>query len=113
MTETLSEQEAFNAIWERSKNKEAARDSSNDCLYRGGGTNGDLKCFVGELITDEEYDETFEGDNAFRVCREVPRLEGLGHLLSEAQGIHDDHEPERWADRLRALAAHRGLRIPE
>ncbi len=61
------------------------------CLYRG--PNG-LKCAIGALITDEEYDSEMEFKTiSFLKERFIPdRLKGvIIDFLSDLQNIHDDY----------------------
>ena len=78
------------------------------CLYRC----GDLKCAVGALISDEDYNYSFEMQN-LRVLAdkeektifsdiEESRLAFLIHL----QAIHDDYVIEEWPEKLSALGSY-------
>lgn len=109
----MNNQEAFNKIWERAKIPRKAL-SPGGCVYRA--PDG-LKCFVGELIPDDQYESGLEGHNARELCRmeECPSvLRGLDvTFLTVCQGIHDAYTPDMWAARLRMLAKSYGLTVPE
>jgi hypothetical protein len=83
-----------------------AIEGSGTCLYRC----GDLKCAVEALISDEDYDCSFEMQN-LRILSgrketifnhiEESRLEILIHL----QMIHDDFLIEEWPEKLSILGS--------
>jgi hypothetical protein len=83
-----------------------AIEGSGTCLYRC----GDLKCAVGALISDEDYDCSFEMQN-LRILSgrketifnhiEESRLKFLIHL----QMIHDDFLIEEWPEKLSILGS--------
>lgn len=103
----------------------------NACAYRG--ANG-MKCAVGCLIPDDEYDERFEGA-AVTAVRPQPMLspnaygvhkgkllakalraggvnttnERLLELLSELQQVHDTSSPKHWREELLKVAKTYGL----
>lgn len=89
------------------QNKKSVEESGT-CLYRC----GDLKCAVGALISDEDYDCNFEMQS-LRILSgrektifnhiEESRLEFLIHL----QTIHDDFLIKEWLEELSIL----GLRF--
>lgn len=83
-----------------------------ECAYR---SPSGLKCAVGCLIPDHEYDPRMEGkavdcldDFAGTMGELVP---AHGRLLMELQQIHDSRMPTSWASELRDLATHRGLSV--
>ena len=87
------------------QNAKAVEDSGT-CLYR----HGDLKCAVGALISDEDYDCSFEM-NSIKILNdkketifsdiEKSKLEFLMHL----QEIHDDYVIEEWPEELSILGS--------
>jgi hypothetical protein len=84
------------------------------CLYRGpdGG-----KCFVGALITDEEYKPEMEGKAIKELAKAndnlIPeRLIPFAEILLELQAIHDYYFDEREI-KLRDFARKFNLTIPE
>ena len=94
-----------------------ARDPDNArCAYRG---EGDLKCAVGCLITDEHYNAELEGDSVYaEPVQEVVRAsidpQGLltdadwsttKDLLGKLQKMHDNFDPEGWPTRIFLIAA--------
>ncbi len=84
------------------------------CVYHGP---GDLRCAVGALISDEQYDEAMEGENVeglFWEWEDNLRACGLvsvehEQLLDDLQTIHDRHLVSDWRDKLWQLAARHGL----
>ena len=82
------------------------------CLYRG--PDG-LRCAVGTLIPDAEYQEMFDTDGAVlaevQAC--VPSLAGVStRLLSDLQNIHDQLSLSSWRDGFRLVAMDFGLTWP-
>jgi hypothetical protein len=82
------------------------------CQYRM--ANG-LKCAVGCLLLDEEYDPRMdEGLNVGQLFCGWPAIANrLGRsnlpLLNDLQRIHDNWAPSSWEERLEALAKSDGL----
>jgi len=88
------------------------------CLYFSG--EGGLKCAIGVLIPEEEYNPNIEMETSgirellqstlcppsLRVFKDVP---GATRLLIGLQSVHDGHNPEEWPKRLRELAIDRQL----
>ena len=109
----MTEQEAFNAVWERAKDKRRATDEGGTNCYR---TDEGDRCFIGVLIPEDQYDPTME---RFRVeslalAGRLPFLEGVDRALLRAlQRVHDAQPPARWANALRDVAARYGLEVPE
>ena len=74
----------------------------NRCLYR---TSDGLKCAVGCLIKDNEYNLNMER-------RPIPRLPDLNNhftLLRDLQIMHDCQMPSKWPAYLQNLASEHGL----
>lgn len=100
------------------------RDGKDLCAYRG---EGGKMCAVGILITDEHYTPALEGKqwdevevitalnksgvevNPFEYSPSGDSGE-LCNLLGFAQDMHDNTEPEMWADALAEYAVEHGLR---
>lgn len=88
--------------------------SDGACLYR----NGQLKCSVGCLIRDEEYNRTFEGKSigtllailAYQDVNHpiVMRLKKHEEVLTRLQHIHDEQSVNDWVTLLRYEASFRG-----
>jgi len=77
------------------------------CAYRGG-DDGELRCAVGCLISDENYDHRLEGKGSdFPSVRQAVE-ESIGEvlieesevLLSKLQALHDQHDTSVWPQRL-------------
>lgn len=85
--------------------------SQHKCFYRLETDNGCLKCAVGLLIPDDEYDEKmetkvvaaiYEFDSLSEETREL--LETHLDLLGDMQYIHDFREVEEWPISFKNLA---------
>lgn len=112
-TEQLTPQSLFDIVWKRAKDPRKAISSDGECLYRGGGEDGSLCCFVGAAIPDSLYDPAYERKGAWKVAEAHPeRFADLGRLMGMLQSIHDDCDPEEWEGELRWLASSRGLKVP-
>lgn len=83
------------------------------CLYRGP---GGLKCAVGALIKDEEYDPSMEGfpvmDPRVKLAVENSLGEKLTEenmeLLQSLQALHDQYLPFRWPILLESMEKFNG-----
>jgi hypothetical protein len=76
------------------------------CCYR----TGNLKCAVGALIADEDYNCSFEG-KSLQLLHDTPEKSIFSDikynnliLLNQLQGIHDSYGPESWLKKLSSLA---------
>lgn len=95
----------------RAQGKKAILDNGV-CVYRL----GCLKCAIGCLITDEEYDERMEGGgvrdliwNDFTPKRIMDLLNEHYALCLEMQRIHDNEAVEKWEDYFQIAANHFNL----
>lgn len=80
------------------------------CYYRA----GKLRCAVGALIPDEQYDPSMEGLKAGTVQRRWPVLEGISPgLLDSMQNLHDKVDPEKWEGQFPLLAQDYKLEVPK
>jgi hypothetical protein len=74
------------------------------CAYRGV---GNLKCAVGALIPDNEYQKSFDDDlkhNLKKVFLACPSLQAIDFdVLRSFQGLHDGYRPEGWQRELNTL----------
>lgn len=115
----MTQEEIFNKVAEHLlTQKQRAfdpKEEDNPCRYRF----GELKCAVGCLITDENYDSKFEGFAVanHRVFEAVEKsinqplnVDSIA-LLTVLQKIHDFVDPEQWDERLRMEARCRDFRI--
>lgn len=85
----MERQEIFDAVVDHLVKQGRRASTEDSCLYR---TDDGLKCAVGFLISDEEYQEEMEG----KAVTELAGLEMLPkrllpevHFLSELQSLHD------------------------
>lgn len=114
-TNKLSNQEVFNVVWERAKDKRQAKKEEGwpVCWYRMGEDPNGLACFAGALIPNEEYSPQFELNGAVYAnpwfSDHVEDIEFLGEL----QTIHDGYIPEEWEGLLRDKARQYGLEVPK
>jgi hypothetical protein len=87
----MNQQEIFNKVARHlARQGRKARDEHGKCAYRG---KGDLKCAVGCLIRDSEYDPRMEGDSVDGLKKRdlLPnRLRRAERLLMSLQSAHDD-----------------------
>lgn len=98
--------------------------NASNCAYR---SEDGCKCAVGVLIPDDVYDKSMEGMGIARLVDildelEMPQalaqfikteLEPHLPLLMSLQSVHDGFAPEKWAERLRYVAAQFNLNLPE
>lgn len=82
-----------------------------NCMYR---TKDDLKCAVGCLIGDDEYNPKMEGSNWDTISHWYPVNCTVEQdlLICNLQNIHDCYEPSEWKRLLRNLAQGNHLNIP-
>ena len=124
----MNNQEAFNKIWERAKDRrEAFDDFEGSCMYRCRISEEEtIACFVGALIPDELYDPAIErlsvkdlvdltDNDLYKVLK--PIADFLGGVdvkfLSKCQNIHDAYNPREWEGKLRAVAKEWDLEVPK
>lgn len=109
----MTHQQAFNRIARHlMKQGEHSKEIGDygSCLYRG--PNG-TKCAIGALIPDSQYDENFEGEDLVVIRMKARALKGLRiAFLSEMQGVHDNNDPDKWAEELLKFAKQHRLKIP-
>lgn len=102
----IFDQVATHLLTQNKKSSKTANNGSLICLYRGpDGT----KCAAGCLISDEEYDTTFENntwDTLVNYCG-IPRNNMI--LIKSLQDIHDGEDPSEWKEELKKLAESRQL----
>ena len=112
----LSNQEIFNIVWERAKDKRKATKGVWGCAYRAKQPDGEvLKCFIGACIPDSMYEPKMEGAIEFLLLG-YPALGFLypqAGFLAALQSIHDKALPDEWEQRLRLTADKYKLTIPE
>jgi hypothetical protein len=134
----FDKQAVFNRVVSHLRKQNARCLSGNGagCAYR----NGSLKCAVGALIDDADYDEAFEGlfcmpsvfekavsdDGSFGgpAARRYKKFaeaikNGCGAnaaddfaFLYQLQSIHDYNEPEVWEIEFRSFAEQNQLTVP-
>lgn len=99
----MEAQEIFNTVVTHLRTQNAkAMNLNNDCQYR---SDDGLKCAVGCLISDEDYDEKFEGrtvrdlcqSNMFSLDLESMIVKNID-LLSILQRIHDNNPIDQWEE---------------
>lgn len=83
---------------------------SGTCLYRY----GDLKCAVGALISDEDYDCNFEMQSLKLLVDKKETIfsdieESRLAFLMLLQSIHDEYLPQTWPEKLSILALNYSL----
>lgn len=85
---------------------------SDDCAYRG---MNDTKCFIGALITDDEYDEKMEYSSAVDLIDAnlfPARLifDGCESFYNSLQCIHDLYDVEDWESEFKLFAERYALK---
>lgn len=115
MTQYRSRQEIFDIAYLGLKGQGfvASTDDSGSCMYRG--CNG-LKCAVGFLIADEEYDKRLE-DSVPEFSQDVRDAAHIKHsdaiFATALQDCHDyAGDPNDMQQRLLAFAKEYGLTVP-
>ena len=82
------------------------------CAYRG---IGGMKCAVGCLIPDDEYDPKMDGLGSLDIRSilkdfSIPSLNGIAvDLLESLQRVHDNVSPEYWQGKFEEVAHKFGL----
>ena len=109
--QSIFDQVARHLLTQKKRSLRRPRPAANlICAYRG--DNG-LKCAVGCLISDEDYDPSMEGlsvrEGAVRDWRFKRGYTMFGELLLRLQEVHDFHEPEHWPRLLASVATYFGL----
>lgn len=128
MSNTLSNQEAFNIMVRHLRRQGSPCEVGFDCAYRGG---NERMCAVGAIIPNRMYDESFEGHNIGALLDlhysrdtdiiETPELLELRYflrhinveMLTEMQYVHDNMAPEKWEYQWPLIANKHVLQIPE
>lgn len=107
---SIDRQLTFNTVATHLLTQMERAQTKEGCRYRA--PNG-LKCAVGCLITDEEYDYGMEGRGWSSLLIAFPGLKSRigrhGRLLTRLQTIHDGEQVTRWADCLRRTASEHAL----
>lgn len=91
-------------------------DEDGDCRYR---TPEGLKCAVGCLMSDEEYNPKYEGCSVpylqmvFREDSFLNLIATYEKLLTELQYVHDTYTPEAWSEQLQEVADTFKLEMPK
>ena len=86
-----------------------AVDENGACLYR---TRDGLKCFIGCLIADGNYNPRMEDKNLEELLEKFPAIDHLSQhaeLLSDLQDVHDNSEPYFWPNKLLTVAVEHSL----
>ena len=87
-------------------------DAEGDCVYRG--ENG-MMCAAGCRVPGDFYTPRMEGANWRGVCTKIPDCAKYldPEIGKDLQNIHDNTEPEYWAEQLAFMAEERGLEVPD
>lgn len=107
-----TEQEVFTYIVKHllSQNEKSEDKIYHKCLYHN---NDGLKCAIGCLITDEEYNTEFESKSWGTLVNKYSFTREHSGLLKDLQVIHDAYEPTSWRRELRKLGIKRKLKITD
>lgn len=87
------------------------------CAYRVPGSK--MKCAAGCLIPDELYQASFEGDVITDLLERIKPIKVFGFrlypgqlmMIRSLQCIHDTATPGEWKNKLKELAAKKGLQF--
>lgn len=100
-------QDVFNTVATHLLKQNERSGGAKACLYR----DGPLKCAVGVLIADEHYHETLECKraNSYLVMQALsrsgwPEDAKAENLYCSLQTVHDDFDPDKWAETLATVA---------
>lgn len=106
MKNPAEHQAAFDAIvTELLRQGERSASDGVLCKYRIHESDRTLKCVVGWLIPDDQYDEDMEAQCLEIIQRNVPALRDLElDFLLDMQKVHDEERPYRWAEGFRYVA---------
>ena len=99
----MNNQQAFDKMVTHAfTQKEKALNLGGHCRYR---TEGGNKCFVGALLSDEDYKQTYENRSIAEFKGSIKAFDGISDgLLSQAQYIHDASNPSQWFEAFEQLA---------
>lgn len=97
----MTQQEAFQIVKKHLLCQKQRSIRGFKCLYRGP---GGLKCAVGALIPDDEYNSVYEDTSLQFVHSICPTLSRLDYVfLRDMQSLHDCVEEKEWDTRLKEL----------
>ena len=125
MNQQEAHQIVFNKVWQRAKTKKKSEIMHEDgplCCYRKDGNGNNLNdencCFIGPMISPEEYDPKFDSQMALLRIKDHLKpdnpLKFCCHkFLIALQSVHDQLEPYDWEDKLRQKANYWKVEIPE
>lgn len=106
-----TEQEIFDQVSTHLLTQGKKSVKSGSCAYRG---SGGLKCAAGCLISDDEYDESFEG-TIFGYVEMESLVKGVSgkslDLIQQLQSTHDSYNAKTWKDRLIDIAEEHNLKF--
>lgn len=111
----MMDQELFDIVAKHLLTQNQPAVAYGRCAYRS----GDLKCAVGCLIDDKNYNEDIEGKSIKheKVIKAVENSLGTPlskekiNFLSDLQDIHDHTEPDDWKKGLEDFAVNYNLRF--
>ena len=115
----MNKQEIFDTVVNhlRKQGEKSQDEDSGTCMYRLPKDGKMLKCAVGCLIDDDEYDPSMENRTILSIFEphsglRIPKLRKLEDHVSFLQGlqsIHDIHPVYEWENYFRGLAARHTL----
>lgn len=102
-----TEQEVFDQIARHLLTQgKPSRDADGNCVYRN---NEGLMCAAGCLLTNEEYNPSFDEDNG-KPWAYISAGRNHKTLIVRLQEIHDGYHHTTWETTLRFTAQIRGLK---
>lgn len=106
----VTAQEVFNQVAHHllTQNRQSfgPYNDTTGCTYRG--THSD-KCAAGCLMSDEEYQVSWEGKSWGTLVDKEIAPDAHQWLISKLQNIHDTSQPQNWQEALNSLAKSQGL----
>ncbi len=111
---TRTRQEMFDIAWAglEAQGFERSALPNGTCVYR----NGNLRCAIGFLISDEDYNPSLEGatPDSSTILRDTAGIDDYDRYFARAlQECHDEAKtPADMRSNLIAFAADRGLTLP-
>lgn len=102
-----TEQEVFDQVATHLLTQGVRSSFGGGCVYHG----HNMKCAAGCLISENEYDENFEGHDWDHLTAEQKVPEAHCKLIATLQNLHDNPytDPEDWLEQLACLAQQYGL----
>lgn len=117
ITEKTTNQAVFSFVAKHLLKQNCKSTGHWSCLYH---SPDGLKCAVGALISDKDYDHRMERNDIAYLLKDrlktFPQLRPLLRflpMLSSLQRVHDTTDPSHWKTNLENVAKDYGLKMPK